>query len=150
MHVAPDENHSFLDIDECALNNGGCSHFCTNTDGSFECSCPSPFTCTEAPLDVLFVLDSSSSVREANFQVMRQFVAQVVNPLTIGPDAVRVALMRYNRFQLKEFDFIDVTNNTALAERISVRNCAKHHEPYNVLLPHIFVIRVFLMTAEAH
>ena len=28
------------DIDECADgNNGGCSEVCTNTEGSFECSC---------------------------------------------------------------------------------------------------------------
>ncbi|KAI8489552.1 hypothetical protein Bbelb_327190 [Branchiostoma belcheri] len=28
-----------LDIDECANANGGCEHVCTNTDGSFQCSC---------------------------------------------------------------------------------------------------------------
>ena len=28
-----------LDINECDKDNGGCSHICTNTDGSFECSC---------------------------------------------------------------------------------------------------------------
>ena len=27
------------DINECDANNGGCSHNCTNTEGSFECSC---------------------------------------------------------------------------------------------------------------
>ncbi|XP_016956087.1 uncharacterized protein LOC108028666 isoform X2 [Drosophila biarmipes] len=28
------------DIDECLKNNGGCSHRCTNSEGSFKCSCP--------------------------------------------------------------------------------------------------------------
>ena len=28
------------DINECLINNGGCSHSCTNTAGSFQCSCP--------------------------------------------------------------------------------------------------------------
>ena len=28
-----------LDINECEVNNGGCSHNCTNTEGSFKCSC---------------------------------------------------------------------------------------------------------------
>ena len=32
--------HILLDIDECAEDNGGCSHTCTNTGGSFKCSCP--------------------------------------------------------------------------------------------------------------
>merc|ERR1712142_95210 len=27
------------DVDECATNNGGCMDVCTNTEGSFECSC---------------------------------------------------------------------------------------------------------------
>ena len=31
------------DINECSSNNGGCSQFCTNTDGSFRCSCRSGF-----------------------------------------------------------------------------------------------------------
>ena len=26
-------------MDECQTNNGGCSQTCTNTFGSFECSC---------------------------------------------------------------------------------------------------------------
>lgn len=33
----------FADIDECSLpNNGGCSHKCANTMGSYKCECPDP------------------------------------------------------------------------------------------------------------
>ncbi|XP_063676687.1 dorsal-ventral patterning tolloid-like protein 1 isoform X1 [Bolinopsis microptera] len=32
------------DFDECVTNNGGCSHFCHNTIGSFYCSCPQGMT----------------------------------------------------------------------------------------------------------
>ena len=28
-----------LDNNECNINNGGCDHVCTNTPGSFQCSC---------------------------------------------------------------------------------------------------------------
>lgn len=28
-----------LDVDECALRNGGCDHICKNKQGSFECRC---------------------------------------------------------------------------------------------------------------
>ena len=30
---------TFLDVDECAIANGGCEHVCINTDGSFYCDC---------------------------------------------------------------------------------------------------------------
>ena len=29
----------FIDINECFENNGGCEHVCTNTNGSFYCTC---------------------------------------------------------------------------------------------------------------
>lgn len=29
----------FLDIDECSDNNGGCSEYCSNADGSYQCNC---------------------------------------------------------------------------------------------------------------
>ena len=29
-----------LDIDECAVSNGGCSHKCVNTAGGYKCECP--------------------------------------------------------------------------------------------------------------
>ena len=32
-----------LDINECGANNGGCSELCTNTIGSFICSCQDGF-----------------------------------------------------------------------------------------------------------
>ena len=28
-----------IDINECNTGNGGCEHTCTNSDGSFTCSC---------------------------------------------------------------------------------------------------------------
>ena len=32
-----------LDIDECAVANGGCGHNCINTEGSFYCGCREGF-----------------------------------------------------------------------------------------------------------
>ena len=30
---------TFSDVNECQASNGGCEQLCTNTDGSFQCSC---------------------------------------------------------------------------------------------------------------
>lgn len=32
-----------LDIDECSFDNGGCNQTCTNTTGSYKCSCDEGF-----------------------------------------------------------------------------------------------------------
>ena len=32
-----------IDVDECQTSNGGCDHFCNNTDGSYICSCQQQF-----------------------------------------------------------------------------------------------------------
>ena len=35
--------YSITDVNECLTNNGGCSQICTNTHGSFQCSCYSGY-----------------------------------------------------------------------------------------------------------
>ena len=32
-----------IDFDECGVNNGGCEQICTNTIGSFNCTCNAGF-----------------------------------------------------------------------------------------------------------
>jgi len=33
-----------IDIDECQVRNGGCTHQCTNLDGLYKCKCPTNMT----------------------------------------------------------------------------------------------------------
>ena len=33
-----------IDLNECASNNGGCDQVCTNTHGSYQCSCNPGYT----------------------------------------------------------------------------------------------------------
>ncbi len=37
----------YVDINECNTNNGGCDQVCTDTDGSFMCSCNSGYLLSE-------------------------------------------------------------------------------------------------------
>ena len=39
------------DIDECALQTDNCTHICTNTDGSFQCSCFPGYTFVDGLCD---------------------------------------------------------------------------------------------------
>ncbi|XP_017774281.1 PREDICTED: tolloid-like protein 1 [Nicrophorus vespilloides] len=41
----------FTDMDECAINNGGCQHECLNTLGSYVCTCHNGFTLHENKRD---------------------------------------------------------------------------------------------------
>ena len=43
--------NSIADKNECHFNNGGCNQTCTNTEGSFECSCNEGYTLADDDLD---------------------------------------------------------------------------------------------------
>ena len=46
-------------------------------------------------LDLFFVMDASGSVGYSDFQLMKQFVYDIVDSFEIGPDNVRVGVMSY-------------------------------------------------------
>ena len=40
-----------IDVDECEINNGGCNQTCSNTYGTFECSCDNGYSLAADGLD---------------------------------------------------------------------------------------------------
>ncbi|KAI7808924.1 putative collagen alpha-3VI chain [Triplophysa rosa] len=60
--------------------------------------------------DILFVVDGSSYVGNANVQYVRDFISDVVNRLDVRPERVRIALMQFDEGQRTEFYFN--THNT--------------------------------------
>ncbi|CDQ64970.1 unnamed protein product [Oncorhynchus mykiss] len=72
------ENHSTL----------GCKNQCHNF--------PSAGThCKSRPLDLVFIIDSSRSVRPTEFEKVKIFLADMVDTLDVGSDATRVAVVNY-------------------------------------------------------
>ncbi|KAI7805864.1 putative matrilin-3, partial [Triplophysa rosa] len=51
--------------------------------------------CKSRPLDLVFIIDSSRSVRPAEFEKVKIFLSDMVNSLDIGSDATRAALVNY-------------------------------------------------------
>ncbi|XP_059354287.1 matrilin-3-like isoform X9 [Carassius carassius] len=51
--------------------------------------------CRSRPLDLVFIIDSSRSVRPGEFEKVKIFLADMVDTLDVGPDATRVAVVNY-------------------------------------------------------
>ncbi|KAH9510213.1 hypothetical protein Btru_043782 [Bulinus truncatus] len=52
--------------------------------------------CPTLKLDLVVIVDTSTSVGESNFILSLDFVRNILRPLPIGPDSVRVTLLRYS------------------------------------------------------
>ena len=93
------------------------------THGSEHCSaCPCGYeldatnnTCMEIPespdlnevLDVVFIVDGSGSVGQANFDMQINFLKSVTESMDIRQNASRVAFLQYSNVNRIEFGFID-------------------------------------------
>ncbi|CDQ64432.1 unnamed protein product [Oncorhynchus mykiss] len=62
--------------------------------------------CKSGPVDLVFIIDSSRSVRPHEFETMRKFMIDIIHTLDVGSNATRVGLVQYssqvqNEFSLK-------------------------------------------------
>ena len=69
-------------------------------------------------LDIVFVLDASGSIREANFVSMINAVINIVNSLTIGPEKTRVAVVRFSSSATLLFNLNTYTQKSTLVQAI--------------------------------
>ncbi|XP_078131094.1 matrilin-3a isoform X2 [Sander vitreus] len=56
---------------------------------------PTDSQCRSRPLDLVFIIDSSRSVRPGEFEKVKIFLADMVDTLDVGSDATRVAVVNY-------------------------------------------------------
>lgn len=59
--------------------------------------------CRTRPTDLVFVVDSSRSVRPVEFEKVKVFLSQVIESLDVGPNATRVGLVNYASTVKPEF-----------------------------------------------
>ncbi|KAM3873490.1 matrilin-2-like [Diretmus argenteus] len=59
--------------------------------------------CKGVPLDFVFVIDSSRSIRPHDYEKVKTFIVNLLQFLGIGPDATRVGLLQYGSVVQNEF-----------------------------------------------
>lgn len=69
-------------------------------------------------VDLMFLLDSSVSVRINNFEIMKQFVEDVVSELTIGPNDVQVGVYIYSSMVTDVFNLTTFSNKADIISEI--------------------------------
>ncbi|XP_055763823.1 matrilin-4-like [Salvelinus fontinalis] len=97
----------------CNTVEHGCEHQCISTPGSYYCICPEGQllaedgkacrTCRSANIDLVLLIDGSKSVRPQNFELVKQFVNQVVDSLDVSAHGTRVGVVQYSSHVRTEF-----------------------------------------------
>uniref|UniRef100_A0A8C8RKE9 Matrilin 4 n=1 Tax=Pelusios castaneus TaxID=367368 RepID=A0A8C8RKE9_9SAUR len=99
--------------DICNGVDHGCEFKCVSTAGSYHCICPEGQQlqadgktcnkCKSGHIDLVLVIDGSKSVRPQNFELVKQFVNQIVDFLDVSPHGTRVGLVQYSSRVRTEF-----------------------------------------------
>ncbi|XP_061416163.1 cartilage matrix protein-like isoform X1 [Lethenteron reissneri] len=95
---------------------------------TFEINLQSPATsnaaqaggqCTSKILDLLFIIDSSRSVRIHEFEKVKLFMIDVIDSLDISPDGTRVAMLQYASTVQNEFSFNTFFNKDDMKKAVA-------------------------------
>ncbi|XP_039591304.1 matrilin-4 isoform X2 [Polypterus senegalus] len=115
--------------DLCNSVDHGCEFKCLSTVGSYYCVCPegqllqsdgkSCGTCRSANIDLVLVIDGSKSVRPQNFELVKQFVNQIVDSLDVSAHGTRIGLVQYSsrvrtEFPLNQYQTPEAIKNAVL------------------------------------
>ncbi|XP_053531901.1 matrilin-3a isoform X3 [Ictalurus punctatus] len=76
--------------------------------------------CRSRPLDLIFIIDSSRSVRPGEFEKVKVFLSDMVDTLDIGADATRVAVVNYASTVKIEFLLKDHLKKGSMKHAISI------------------------------
>ncbi|ELV11986.1 Cartilage matrix protein [Tupaia chinensis] len=79
---------------------------------------PRGHLCRTRPTDLVFVVDSSRSVRPVEFEKVKVFLSQVIESLDVGPNATRVGLVNYASAVKQEFPLRAHGSKAALLQAV--------------------------------
>eukprot|EP00071_Canis_lupus_P037015 XP_022270572.1 cartilage matrix protein [Canis lupus familiaris] len=74
--------------------------------------------CRTRPTDLVFVVDSSRSVRPVEFEKVKVFLSQVIESLDVGPNATRVGVVNYASAVKQEFPLRAHGSKAALLQAV--------------------------------
>ncbi|GCC19694.1 hypothetical protein chiPu_0018467 [Chiloscyllium punctatum] len=74
--------------------------------------------CKSQPQDLVFIIDSSRSVRPQEFEKVRVFLAKMIDTLDVGPDRTRVAIINYASSVKEEFMFKTYNNKKDMKKAV--------------------------------
>ncbi|XP_029307468.1 LOW QUALITY PROTEIN: matrilin-2-like [Cottoperca gobio] len=81
---------------------------------------PAENPCKATPLDFVFVIDSSRSIRPNDYERVKTFIINLLQFLQVGSDATRVGLLQYGSVVQPEFSLKTYTTKTEVEQ--AVRN----------------------------
>ncbi|XP_009462490.1 PREDICTED: matrilin-3 [Nipponia nippon] len=92
--------------------------------GASRCSCSGPgpcayTACKNRPLDLVFIIDSSRSVRPEEFEKVKIFLSKMIDTLDVGERTTRVAVMNYASTVKVEFPLRTYFDKASMKEAIS-------------------------------
>ncbi|CAH1783538.1 unnamed protein product [Owenia fusiformis] len=73
------------------------------TDAVTQGACVTTEICPDTQTDVAFLIDSSSSITPENFNKVKDFIINVIGPLTISSDRVRVGVISFSGIAQVDF-----------------------------------------------
>jgi len=75
--------------------------------------------CSSPKADVVFVIDSSGSIKSYNFVKVKNFVTNVVGSLGISNNTVRVGLVQFSDYAVVEFDLLKYSSTNDVTAAVS-------------------------------
>ena len=75
--------------------------------------------CYNSTMDIAFIIDDSSNIGSSNWNIVKQFIGQVVDKFYVSPDHIRFAAIQYSSDAFVAFPFSQSIDNANLRNAVS-------------------------------